>query len=1023
MITIRNWIATIPEEDKHIGYLGEDGAVYRKFLITDWEAYRNWVFYLDMAFDLSSVTSRDSRQVVSTQEDVTETVAETQVKTAKTGKKETYTKETVTVNAPAQTDVAYLSRKETEEGLVLTWKVLAQQTRLPGKLYANLRAEGPVGEVKKSARMVFEVDPAVVAEPAAEVTQSAFDAMKEDINALCQTAYEQAAQTAENAGIAVNAATEATEAAGAAQAHRQVCEEAVSEVQQSVDEARHAAEDAGAAADTAIVSAGQAQIASEAAAGDAALAQENRVVAANAAAKVLYLKDVAESYEYGKNLYDAQKAHIGYKLMFGTLKESAEHITTDYIPYTQVGGVSHYVVSASNAEEDEPYTVALYDAALNFLYMLSTCKIGEAVTFDDTVAPYNQCAYMRFHFRRTLTDLQIEVGETVTAYEPYRAPMVKRACLPVDTELDAASGNPVANSVVTAAIADTNRRIAALAQSGAGGAGEYNRISVRDYGAVGDGVADDRQAILDAFHAAQTMLPCEVYFPAGTYGISSGITIEMEYGTGGLHVCGAGCDITAIRYLDDYTSQYGWYAIRIWPVGRPDRIPAEDDYLHDISYTGLTVYDPDPIGHALHTAKGDPATEETHGIDIHCCKGVSVTDCQFITVGDEAIDICFCHDVVVINNRLVGSPGAGPGGGAICIGDGCKGAVVCGNTVNGSAPDEVLDDGTVIKKSNCGISIESLEYPVQDVTVIGNSIRNVHGKGVCMSANAKEAAITNAIVADNVISGCDTGIIIAGSMLKDNVKITNNVIADCVGRAIETITVGNITISGNTICNVKGDYAIHAAVQNSKSRQFIVDNVLENLEYGGVYCGGNVVLKDCVFNGLGTAETAPSANTYGVYKVSGTLTVSGCSFKNVRMAVLKSCLHSVDCIDSTDIEVVNKDTGVADGGGYSIAGTATKRIIGCSLIGGVAIHTDGAIVQGTKFFSIGSAHTITVSANRVSIVGCIIENNSGVSSYRAIHEADGYNYNLFANNIVNRKIATTGAQSVAVNNIDTRVTA
>lgn len=461
MITIRNWVATIPDEDKHIGYLGEDGAVYRRFLIPDWEGYRNWVFYLDMAFDLTSVTSRDSRQVVSTQEDVTETVAETQVKTAKTGKKETYTKETVTVDAPAKTDVAYLSRKETEEGLVLTWKVLAQQTQLPGKLYANLRAEGPVGEVKKSALMVFEVDPAVVAEPAAAVTQSAFDAMKEDMNALCQIGYEQVTETAANAVTASAAATEAAAAAGQAEDHRQVCEEAVEEAQRCLTVAQNEADAAEDYAATAEEAAGQAQTAAAAAANDAALAQENRVIAANAAAKLLYLKDVAECYEYGKNLYDPNEAYEGYKLVYGTLKESAEHITTDFIPHTQVGGTCAYTVSAANAEENEEYTVEVYDAAQVFVYR-TYGTIGQPLTFDDAEAPFNQCGYMRFCFRRTLTDLQIEVGDTATAYEPYCPPMVKREYLPVDTEMDANSGNPVANSAVAAAVADTNRRVAEL---------------------------------------------------------------------------------------------------------------------------------------------------------------------------------------------------------------------------------------------------------------------------------------------------------------------------------------------------------------------------------------------------------------------------------------------------------------------------------------------------------------------------------------------------------------------------------
>ena len=59
-------------------------------------------------------------------------------------------------------------------------------------------------------------------------------------------------------------------------------------------------------------------------------------------------------------------------------------------------------------------------------------------------------------------------------------------------------------------------------------------------------------------------------------------------------------------------------------------------------------------------------------------------------VGDEAIDIYSCHDVVVTNNHVVGSPGAGSAGGAISIGDGSKNVVVSGTTINGTAEDETL---------------------------------------------------------------------------------------------------------------------------------------------------------------------------------------------------------------------------------------------------------------------------------------------------------------------------------------------
>ena len=61
MIVIRDWIPAIPLEEKSLAYVGENKAVSKEFLLTGegWEAYRDWSFYLDMAFDLSSVTKRE----------------------------------------------------------------------------------------------------------------------------------------------------------------------------------------------------------------------------------------------------------------------------------------------------------------------------------------------------------------------------------------------------------------------------------------------------------------------------------------------------------------------------------------------------------------------------------------------------------------------------------------------------------------------------------------------------------------------------------------------------------------------------------------------------------------------------------------------------------------------------------------------------------------------------------------------------------------------------------------------------
>lgn len=216
MIVIKDWIASVPEEEKHLAYMGEHQAVTRSFLLTggDWADYADWGFYLDMGFDLSSVTTRELRQTETTSSDVTEDVTEVQVHTTSTGRKETFTVEDVTVDCWSETDVASLGKQVTEEGIVLSWRVLRQHVLLPGALRATLRALSPDGGVKKSSLMVFDVDPAVEATPAAELPESEFEEMERRMSAIAEEVLETSLLAD---GHAVNAAAASARAQEAAQ--------------------------------------------------------------------------------------------------------------------------------------------------------------------------------------------------------------------------------------------------------------------------------------------------------------------------------------------------------------------------------------------------------------------------------------------------------------------------------------------------------------------------------------------------------------------------------------------------------------------------------------------------------------------------------------------------------------------------------------------------------------------------------------------------------------------------------------
>ena len=192
MIKLMDWIAVIGPEDKTIAYVGEHESVTREFFLPDLD-YRDYAFYLDMAFDLSTVTTvAKPREIQTTQQTTTEKINAEGATVSSTANinKESYTSETVTVDCKAKADIAPLAKLVQQDGIRLVWTVLNQQTQLPGLLRATLRAVGPNGEVKKSSMMLFTVAPSVGASPAAPIPLSEHEQMEQ---AMVQ-AFEHAAR-------------------------------------------------------------------------------------------------------------------------------------------------------------------------------------------------------------------------------------------------------------------------------------------------------------------------------------------------------------------------------------------------------------------------------------------------------------------------------------------------------------------------------------------------------------------------------------------------------------------------------------------------------------------------------------------------------------------------------------------------------------------------------------------------------------------------------------------------------------
>lgn len=520
--------------------------------------------------------------------------------------------------------------------------------------------------------------------------------------------------------------------------------------------------------------------------------------------------------------------------------------------------------------------------------------------------------------------------------------------------------------------------------------GKPHVYNVKAYGAVGDGVADDGAAIDAAFADAIANLPAEVYFPAGEYGLlTGGILVKLPLGAGGLTVRGEGSDKSRLKYLENWTNGGKWYSLSIGPISTPTTI---DEYLHDISILDLGVYDTDPINHAWHVDKGDPATEETHGFDIQCTRRATVARCEIRNVGDEAIDIYSCVDVLVSDNKVYDSPAAGANGGAISICDGSNTVTVTNNIVSGS----------IDTKINYGIVVESLLIPVRNVIFANNIINNINGNGINIGCSNEGATAENVLIDSVIINNCVNGVVFGGFYPKNYVTMSNIIVDNVANRGfmLEAGTMKGISIKGCTIKNT-GGHGIFASTTSEDDVMLISDCLLENIQNQGMLINSNCKINNCYINGVGLKGGITNG---AITRFGGEMVVSNCKLANVHMA---KGIQDANSISDTDIFFASGDGDAITGGIRSVRGGSTN--------GRITISANGAIIDGVTIESSANVyHAILLSSAKNTIVS---NSRITISNYDAVGEIGASDYNLITGIVSNKGVNKIGANSVAVNNI------
>ena len=525
-------------------------------------------------------------------------------------------------------------------------------------------------------------------------------------------------------------------------------------------------------------------------------------------------------------------------------------------------------------------------------------------------------------------------------------------------------------------------------------------VNVKDFGAVGDGVTNDRAAIMSAFdyavsNYASESIPVTVYFPEGEYGLlNGGMYIKMPYGSGNLTVKGDGADKSTIVYLEEWDNGGSWVALRLQLAEDPT---SEEDYLHDITIQDLGVYDTDPVNHAWHVDKGDPGTEETHGFNIQHCVRATIKNCKVSNVGDEAIDMSHCIDSAMIDNVVEGSPGAGGAGGAISVGDGSRNVLISNNIVTGS----------IASKTNWAIAVEALLEHVEQIAITNNTLIGVNGYGINIGAPA--GSIADVLVQDNTITDCrDGGIRLMGSGQMMDVVLTGNCISNTtIGVYLEGSNEDQ-TVIDNCFMDTLSDCGVK--INSPSSNDTIIKNTtICNAQNRAVYnAGTNTKIDSVLIDGVGLAGGV-TAGAITQYVPSGATT----SCSEVTDAVILNCQNKrgtqgVQKVVNTLIEQSETSGYISIAGAYTITNCRVNRIVQAkngTVIDGLVLYTQADL--GT--------HAVTLS----NLTGCIVTNCVfTMPSRNAVCETGTADSNTITDNVTigGNGIKIIGANTVASGN-------
>lgn len=340
--------------------------------------------------------------------------------------------------------------------------------------------------------------------------------------------------------------------------------------------------------------------------------------------------------------------------------------------------------------------------------------------------------------------------------------------------------------------------------------GLYN---VHDYGAVGDGTADDSSAISACLTAAAAA-GCGVILPPGTYRLGSYLDIPSNtamvgyYGLSKLYLPAnmtRGTSIAAVPRC-------------IFGVSKSN-----------ISFTGIEFY------------SVTSGLSQVVSIAFELVSGLRIEDCKFRDFGDgsyyaQGLVMYQCTDVVINKTRFENCSGDG-----LAMSNTCERFHVTNNTFKDN------DDWGCVATIGCtkGVISNNIFINNADVAtgvdrctnvVISNNTMydHVYGVRVAEYADTAETNRNISITGNQIYDASTAGISIENTASRGIITVSGNTIDTAPNVGIRVINATNVAISGNSIYNSSGAAVLFEATAAGfeTGRSTVSGNSIDTCNYG-----------------------------------------------------------------------------------------------------------------------------------------------------------------------------------------------